>query len=173
MTRALIGLGSNLADPHHGDSIDLLCFARDALAQTPGLRVTAVSPLYRSAPIGPADQPDFFNAVLALDSELDAPALLAHLLQLEQQAGRVRRRHWGERTLDLDLLLYGDQIIKLPDLIVPHPRLQERAFVLLPLLDILPEARLPGGMPLQHYCAAARDQPICRHQDPRWSATRE
>ena len=164
MTDAFIGLGSNL-----GDSVALLNEARAALAALPQTRLIAVSPLYRSAPIGPQDQPDFFNAVARIDTRLDAPSLLVALQQIEQQAGRMRLRHWGERTLDMDILLYGNQRIDLPDLQVPHPRLHQRAFVLKPLLDIDAEITLPDGTALAPYCATVEDQPICLYSDDRWS----
>jgi 2-amino-4-hydroxy-6-hydroxymethyldihydropteridine diphosphokinase len=164
MTDAFIGLGSNL-----GNSVALLNEARAALASLAQTRLTGVSPLYRSAPIGPQDQPDFFNAVVRIDTCLDAHALLLALQQIEQQAGRVRLRHWGERTLDLDILLYGNQCIDLPDLQVPHPRLHQRAFVLKPLLDIDAEITLPDGTALAPYCATVEDQPICQYSDDRWS----
>lgn len=164
MTDAFIGLGSNL-----GDSVALLCEARAALASLAQTRVTAVSPLYRSAPIGPQDQPDFFNAVVRIDTGLDAAPLLVALQQIEQQAGRVRLRHWGERTLDLDILLYGNESIDQPELQVPHPRLHQRAFVLKPLLDIAADITLPNGTSLAPYCAAVEDQPICPYSDDRWS----
>ncbi len=164
MTDAFIGLGSNL-----GDSVALLSKARAALGSLPQSRLTGISPLYRSAPVGPQDQPDFFNAVARIDTLLDAPSLLVALQQIEQQAGRVRVRHWGERTLDLDILLYGNQRIDQPDLQVPHPRLHQRAFVLKPLLDIAAEITLPDGTALAPYCAAVEDQPICQYSDDRWS----
>lgn len=164
MTDAFIGLGSNL-----GDSVALLDEARNAIHHLPGCRVVAASPLYRSAPIGPQDQPDFLNAVLRIHTSMSAATLLAALQQIEQQAGRVRVRHWGERTLDLDILLYGDQIIAQPDLHIPHPRLAERAFVLKPLLEIAPLIRLPDGRSLAACCAAVADQPISPYHDDRWS----
>ena len=164
MTEAFIGLGSNL-----GDSVALLNEARAALTLLPQTRLTGISPLYRSAPVGPQDQPDFFNAVARIDTRLDPSSLLVALQQIEQQAGRVRLRHWGERTLDLDILLYGSQRIDQPDLQVPHPRLHMRAFVLRPLLDIAAEITLPDGTALAPYCAAVEDQPICQYSDDRWS----
>ncbi|MCK5873192.1 MAG: 2-amino-4-hydroxy-6-hydroxymethyldihydropteridine diphosphokinase [Alcanivoracaceae bacterium] len=164
MTDAFIGLGSNL-----GDSVTLLNEARAALTSLPQTRVTGVSPLYRSAPVGPQDQPDFFNAVVRIDTGLDAASLLVALQLIEQQAGRVRLRHWGERTLDLDILLYGNERIDLPNLQVPHPRLHQRAFVLKPLLDIAAEIALPDGTALAPYCATVEDQPICQYSDDRWS----
>jgi 2-amino-4-hydroxy-6-hydroxymethyldihydropteridine diphosphokinase len=164
MSKVFIGLGSNL-----GDSVAHLLQARSALANLADSQVLATSSLYRSAPIGPQDQADFFNAALCLESTLSPSALLAALQEIEQQAGRVRTRHWGERTLDLDILLYGNEIVDQADLSIPHPRLHERAFVLLPLLEIAADLQLPNGQPLQSYCAAVSDQSICRHDDQRWS----
>ena len=164
MTDAFIGLGSNL-----GDSVALLSKARAALGSLPQSRLTGISPLYRSAPVGPQDQPDFLNAVARVDTRLDPSSLLVALQQIEQRAGRVRLRHWGERTLDLDILLYGNQRIDQPDLQVPHPRLHQRAFVLKPLLDIDAEITLPDGTALAPYCATVEDQPICLYSDDRWS----
>lgn len=126
-----IGLGSNL-----GDSKQILIDAVHALQQ---FGVVRVSRLYRSLPMGPQDQPDYFNAVVALETTLAPLALLDELQNIEQQAGRVRLRHWGERTLDLDLLLYGVHQIQHERLIVPHYGLLERDFVILPLLDLDPE----------------------------------
>jgi len=103
------------------------------------------SPLYRTAPVGPQDQPDFINAVAALDTALAPLDLLDALQAVEQVAGRERLRHWGERTLDLDLLLYGDAQIRHPRLTVPHPHMTERAFVLVPLAALAPDLQLPDG----------------------------
>ncbi|MCC1497889.1 2-amino-4-hydroxy-6-hydroxymethyldihydropteridine diphosphokinase [Alcanivorax sp. 1008] len=159
-------MGSNL-----GDSVALLIDARAAIDQLAGCRIVASSSLYRSAPIGPQDQPDYFNAVLHIDTSLSASELLTALQYLEQQAGRVRIRHWGERTLDLDILLYGEQIISQANLQIPHPRLTERAFVLKPLLEISRQTTLPDGQSLTTCCTATADQPICLHHDSRWSIT--
>ncbi|MFN3714663.1 MAG: 2-amino-4-hydroxy-6-hydroxymethyldihydropteridine diphosphokinase [Alcanivoracaceae bacterium] len=164
MTLAFIGLGSNL-----GDSVAHLLAARAALAALPETRLTAASPLYRSAPVGPQDQPDYVNAVIAIDTALTPTELLHALLDIEQQRGRVRGRHWGERTLDMDLLLYGSEVVDLADLQIPHPRLHLRAFVLRPLLDIDATLHLPDGTPLAPCCVAIKDQPLCPHIDERWS----
>lgn len=143
--RAYIGLGSNLDDP-----AARLQRAVDALAQRPEIRVTAASPLYRSTPMvpvgeDPGSQPEYLNAVVAIDTTLAPLALLDALQAIEQAQHRVRTRRWGPRTLDLDLLLYGDARVDLPRLTVPHPGLRERRFVLLPLHDIAPELVLPDG----------------------------
>ncbi len=138
MARVWIGLGSNL-----GARGRQLAWAMQALSAWGPLRGSA---LYRTAPVGPQDQPDFFNAVATLDTSLAPEALLDRLQGLEQQAGRVRGRHWGERTLDLDVLLYGDQAINTPRLQVPHPFLTDRAFVLVPLLQLDPDLVVSGRL---------------------------
>ena len=137
--KAYIGLGSNLADPQAQ-----LHRALTELAQLPQSRLLAQSSLYRSAPMGPQAQPDYFNAVAALETDLSPLALLAELQALETAHQRVRGEHWGPRTLDLDLLLYADQCIDLPTLKIPHPGLYERNFVLYPLAEIAPGLEIPG-----------------------------
>ncbi|UPG93164.1 2-amino-4-hydroxy-6-hydroxymethyldihydropteridine diphosphokinase [Luteibacter aegosomatissinici] len=137
---ALIGLGGNL-----GDVRSRLGAAIDALDGTPGIRVVARSRFYRTPPWGNLDQPDFINAAIAVETSLDAHGLLDALLATERSFGRVRDgERWGPRTLDLDLLAYGDTVIHDERLVVPHPRIPERAFVLLPLADIAPGAMLAG-----------------------------
>jgi 2-amino-4-hydroxy-6-hydroxymethyldihydropteridine diphosphokinase len=131
--RAYLGLGSNL-----GDRLAHLQGAVDGLAATPGITVVAVSGVYETEPVGP-DQPDYLNAVVALDTALDARALLHVGQRLEDEAQRIRRERWGPRTLDVDVLLVGDDRVDEPDLEVPHPRLQERAFVRVPLADVAPD----------------------------------
>ena len=136
---AYIGLGSNLEDPE-----TQLRQAFDELAGIACSKLVACSPLYRSDPMGPPGQPDYINAVARLDTGLDAEALLDALQAIEQAHHRQREIHWGPRTLDLDLLLYGDAVIASERLSVPHPYLSERAFVLYPLADIAPELQVPG-----------------------------
>lgn len=131
MTRAHVALGSNL-----GDREALLAGARAALASTPGVVLVAASRLYETEPVGPP-QGRYLNAAVALDTTLAAPALLARLLELERAAGRRRTAlRNAARTLDLDLLLFEEACIETPELTLPHPRLHERAFVLLPLAEI-------------------------------------
>lgn len=138
--RAHVGLGSNLGSP-----VRRVGAALNELAALPDTRLHAASRLYRSPPWGLEDQPDFVNAVAALDTRLPPEGLLAELKALESRAGRVRGgARWGPRVLDLDLLLYGDRVSDDPRLILPHPRMHERAFVLLPLLEIAPGVRIPG-----------------------------
>jgi len=145
---AYIGLGSNLDDPRAQ-----VTRALQELAQIARTRLVARSPLYRSDPLGPPDQPDYINAVARLDTALDADALLDALQAIEQHHHRKRDRHWGPRTLDLDLLLYGDAVIHSARLQVPHPHMHERAFVLQPLADIAPGLCPPGQAPLAELLA--------------------
>lgn len=146
--RAYIGLGSNLDDP-----AGQLCQAVTALARLPGTRLAACSRFYRSAPLGPQDQPDYVNAVAALDTELAPDVLLDALQVIETAQGRVRLRRWGPRTLDLDILLYGDSVLATPRLSVPHPGLAERGFVLYPLAELAPDLMLPDGRALAELLA--------------------
>ena len=141
MVVACIGLGANL-----GDAPATLRAAIQTLAGLPGTQLLASSRLYRSPAWGNEAQPDFVNAAVALQTELPAPQLLEQLLAIEQQFGRVREpgQHWGPRLLDLDLLLYAEQVIDLPQLKVPHPFLHQRGFALLPLADVAPQALIPG-----------------------------
>ncbi|MEL7510573.1 MAG: 2-amino-4-hydroxy-6-hydroxymethyldihydropteridine diphosphokinase [Cyanobacteria bacterium J06554_3] len=127
---AAIALGSNL-----GDSRQILLDAIQAIDTSAQISVTARSHLYQTAPVGPP-QPDYINACITVTTSLSAWELLYRLLSIENQFGRVRKERWGARSLDLDLLFYGDRIIDLPQLSVPHPRLHERPFVLIPLMDI-------------------------------------
>jgi len=137
--QAYVALGANL-----GDAQATVRAAFDALAGLPHSRLTARSSLYRTAPLGFADQPDFINAVAGLATALDADALLAELFVIEHRCGRVRAGKNGPRTLDLDLLLYGDRVCDTPQLHLPHPRLHLRAFVVAPLAEIAPACRIPG-----------------------------
>lgn len=138
--RAYIGIGSNLRDP-----ANQVRRAFQALATLPASRLTARSPWYRTAPVGgPGDQPDYLNAVAALETALTPEDLLAALQAVENAQGRVRAERWGPRTLDLDLLLYGSITRDDPQLTLPHPRLHQRAFVLYPLHDIAPDLTIPG-----------------------------
>lgn len=136
---AFIALGANLDDPQRQ--------LKGAVARLAGLtdsRLIRHSSLYRTAPVGVGPQPAFVNAVAEVETRLPADALLGELLEIEQQAGRVRLEQGAPRTLDLDLLLYGGQCIRRPGLVVPHPRMHLRAFVLVPLLEIAPGAQIPG-----------------------------
>jgi 2-amino-4-hydroxy-6-hydroxymethyldihydropteridine diphosphokinase len=134
--RAVIGLGSNL-----GDRKAILDGAVESLKEIPGTVVRSVSGFHETEPVGgPSGQEAFLNAALVLETTLSPIELLRALQAIENRFGRVRTVRWGERTLDLDLILYGDTVIESPDLIVPHPRFAERRFVLAPLAEIAPEA---------------------------------
>lgn len=137
--RVFVALGSNLNSP-----ITQLNSACQALQNHSALYKFACSPYYRSIAVGPP-QADYINAVACFETNLGAHKLLEVLQSMENAQGRVRTQQWGPRTLDLDLLLYGDKTLATPDLIVPHPRLTERNFVLQPLLDLSPELVLPDG----------------------------
>lgn len=151
---AYIGLGSNLENP-----LQQIKTAINDLQAMAGISIVSVSSLYQSPPMGPADQPDYINAVLALETTLNPHQLLDALQTVEQLHGRVRKRHWGERTLDLDILLYGDQILDDERLQVPHPGMRERAFVLYPLAEIAPDIHIPGIGGLQEIL------PLCPQGD--------
>ena len=136
---AFIGLGANLDDP-----VAHIARAFDALGRLPGTALAARSSLWRSAPVGYANQPEFVNAVARVETGLAADALLGELQRIENSHGRERSFANAPRTLDLDLLLYGDTTQATPALTLPHPRMHERAFVLAPLLEIAPDASIPG-----------------------------
>jgi 2-amino-4-hydroxy-6-hydroxymethyldihydropteridine diphosphokinase len=131
--KAYVGLGSNL-----GDREATIRAALESLAQVPETLLVRVSSLYDTEPVGEAEQPNFLNAVAELDTELPPRQLLWNLQLIEKRFGRVRTQRWGPRTLDLDLLLYGSLVVEEPDLRVPHPELLQRAFVLVPLVELDP-----------------------------------
>jgi 2-amino-4-hydroxy-6-hydroxymethyldihydropteridine diphosphokinase len=139
MTVAYVGMGANLGEPRAQ-----LLAAWGALGLIADTRAIARSSLYRSAPIGYADQPAFLNCVAKLETALPAHALLAHLQQIERNFGRVRSFRNAPRTIDLDLLLYGSETMDTSGLTLPHPRMHERAFVLVPLLELDAGAMIPG-----------------------------
>ncbi|MEN8168885.1 MAG: 2-amino-4-hydroxy-6-hydroxymethyldihydropteridine diphosphokinase [Pseudomonadota bacterium] len=152
--RAYIGLGSNLSSP-----LQQVRQAITELAQLAESQLYAVSRIYCSRPMGPADQPDYINAVVAIDTRLPPLALLDALQAIENGHGRKRGAvQWGARTLDLDLLLFGDSVINGPRLTVPHPGMYERSFVLRPLADIAPSLMLPGGESLKALCDALSEE---------------
>jgi 2-amino-4-hydroxy-6-hydroxymethyldihydropteridine diphosphokinase len=136
--RAYLGIGSNL-----GDRLGHLERAVVGLAASAGVAVVAVSPVYETAPVGGPPQPDYLNAVVGLDTDTSPRRLLDLAQRLESAAGRVRGERWGPRTLDVDVLLVGDETVHEPDLEVPHPRLRERGFVLAPLHDLDPDLTGP------------------------------
>jgi len=142
--RCYLGLGANLVQP-----VAQLQQAITALRQLALSKLVAVSSFYGSKPMGPQDQPDYVNAVAAIDTELAPEALLDALQQIERQQGRVRKlERWGPRTLDLDILLYGDTVINTPRLTVPHYGMRSREFVLYPLYELAAELHLPDGTAL-------------------------
>jgi len=141
MTLTYIGLGSNLSEP-----ITQVNAAIEAIKNIAQSQVTKISSLYLSKPMGPQDQDDYINAVLSLETNLEPLALLDTLQALENKAGRIRKdNRWGARILDLDILLFGNEIISTERLTIPHYGLHEREFVLLPLAEISPELMLPTG----------------------------
>jgi 2-amino-4-hydroxy-6-hydroxymethyldihydropteridine diphosphokinase len=144
--RAYVGLGSNL-----GDREVTLYAALEALGESSQVDVVAVSAFRETDPVGLVDQPRFVNAAAALETGLSPRELLSLLLDIERDLGRDRRqeKRWGPRTIDLDLLLYEDEVIDEPGLAVPHPRLTERAFVVVPLLELAPDLTLPDGRRLR------------------------
>ena len=157
MPFAFVALGANLADPAHQ-----IRAALESLSRLPDSRLLRASSLYRTAPLGVAGQPDYINAVVALDTALDARALLDALLAIEHEGGRTRAFHMAPRTMDLDLLLHGDQVIDAPGLQVPHPRMHLRAFTLLPLAEIAPDTLIPGIGVVADLLLAVADQAIER-----------
>lgn len=138
MVQAYLGLGSNI-----GDRKQQLLKAIDLIGNIKGIKVTKQSSIYETAPIGYTDQPNFLNLCLEIETELSPQQLLKHCLDIEQQLHRVREIRWGPRTLDIDILLYSDNIIETDNLSIPHPRMQERAFVLIPLNDIASDKKEP------------------------------
>ncbi|RKZ47242.1 MAG: 2-amino-4-hydroxy-6-hydroxymethyldihydropteridine diphosphokinase [Gammaproteobacteria bacterium] len=139
MIKVYIGLGSNLDDPQ-----SQLKKAIIAMEMVPSTSVAKTSSFYRSKPVGPQDQPNYVNAVVELDTELSASVLLDYLQAIENDQGRERKVKWGARTLDLDILLFGDEIINDDRLQIPHVEMQNRGFVLLPLNEIFSDCIIPG-----------------------------
>lgn len=142
---AYVALGSNL-----GDRVAHLEAAFSALAALPGTRLAGRSAIFETPPLGPAGQQDYLNATAALRTGLTPHALLDALLAIEQSRGRVRRERWGARTLDLDLLLHGEAVVRDPRLTLPHPAMLQRAFVLTPLCDLAPDLVVAGRPVTQH-----------------------
>jgi len=139
VTRAYVGLGANLGEPRR--QVEAALSELDAIPRT---RLLKASSLYRSVPMGYAQQPEYVNAVAELETGLAASALLAALQAIESRHGRSRSFANAPRTLDLDILLFGDAMLSEPGLTIPHPRMHERAFVLKPLLELAPDAEVPG-----------------------------
>ncbi len=139
METAYVAFGGN-----QGPVVDNLRRALAAVGRLDGTRIRRVSSLYRTPPVGVTDQPAFVNGVARVDTTMEPASLLAGLLEIESSLGRTREVRWGPRTVDLDLVLFGDRIVAEPGLQVPHPRLHERLFVLVPLTDLAPDAVHPG-----------------------------
>ncbi|KON80568.1 2-amino-4-hydroxy-6-hydroxymethyldihydropteridine diphosphokinase [Azoarcus sp. PA01] len=156
-TRAFVALGANLGEP-----VATLRTAFEALDSLPDTHVVARSSVYRTAPVGVSGQPDFFNAVAALDTRLPARLLLDALFDIEARLGRTRVYPQAPRTLDLDLLLYDDDTVAEPGLEIPHPRMHLRAFVLVPLAEIAPATMIPSRGRVADLLPAVRDQVVER-----------
>ena len=164
--KAYVGLGSNL-----GERETLIRVAIEGLARLPETRLTMVSSLYDTEPVGELDQPNFLNAVVQLETALTARQLLWNLLLIERRLGRVRHaaRRYGPRTIDLDLLLHGDLVIDTPDLRVPHPDFHRRAFVLVPLVEIEPRLVHPLlGLDVSELLARIEERPQVRRMSRLW-----
>jgi 2-amino-4-hydroxy-6-hydroxymethyldihydropteridine diphosphokinase len=157
MLRTFIGIGANLGAP-----VAQVRAAIDALATLPASRLTGASSLYASAPVGYAEQPDFVNAAVALQTDLEPRALLGELQAIESRFGRTRTFPNAPRTLDLDILLFGERVIDEPGLKVPHPRLHERAFALAPVVELDPNCVIPGRGRAAEWLARCGDQRVKR-----------
>ena len=157
MTVAYVGLGANIGEPRRQ-----LQDALRELGALPATRVTATSSFYRSAPVGHLDQPEFLNAVAELNTGLPPESLLDNLQEIEKRHGRERPFAGAPRTLDLDLLLHGDNVVTTSRLTVPHPRMHQRLFVLGPLAEIAPQATIPGYGKASALLASCRDQFVQR-----------
>jgi 2-amino-4-hydroxy-6-hydroxymethyldihydropteridine diphosphokinase len=157
MTLAYVGLGANIGEPRRQ-----LELAVEELRKLSAPGSFLVSHLYRSAPMGNPEQPDFLNAVARVDTDLAPDALLGELQAIEARHGRERPFANAPRTLDLDLLLYGDRVVRSPGLALPHPRMHERAFVLQPLTEIAPDIAIPGKGAARELLAGCRDQAVQR-----------
>lgn len=147
---AYLGLGANL-----GDREANLRRAVELLAVTPGVRVRRVSAVYETEPVGLREQPWFLNQVVEVETDLSPQALLTRALEIEAALGRARRERWGPRIIDMDILLYNELTLETPGLTLPHPRLAERAFALVPLAELAPARPLPGGRTVAELAARA------------------
>jgi 2-amino-4-hydroxy-6-hydroxymethyldihydropteridine diphosphokinase len=158
--RTVLSLGSNL-----GDRLDNLQAAIDALFDAPGLDFIALSPVYETRPVGGPEQGDFLNVVIVANSRVPPESLLERVLAIEDAMDRTRVIRWGPRTLDIDIVMMGDVTSEDPDLLLPHPRAGERAFVLRPWCDLEPEATLPGRGRVTDLLPAVADQELRRRDD--------
>ena len=158
--RVALALGSN-----QGNRLETLQGAVDALAETDGVEIAAVSGVFETDPGGGPQQPDYLNAVVVVLTSLAARELLGRAQEIEQRFGRVRGDRWGPRTLDVDIVAVGDELVDEPDLVVPHPRAAERAFVLLPWLDADPDAALPGSGSIADLLTGLKTSGVRRRSD--------
>lgn len=161
MEYSYIGVGSN-----QGDSIELIKKALKLINEATGVRIIRAAPLYRTEPIGFEDQPWFYNTVVELEVDITPFQLLELLQEVEKKLGRIRTLRWGPRTIDLDILIFGDQTIKHPDLVIPHPRMTERAFVMVPLVHLIPY-RMFNGKTIENIAHTLQDNQkleMCRNE---------
>lgn len=165
MARAYLGIGTNL-----GDRLLNVRGALAELARLPGTQLTAISRLYGSAPWGKPDQPDFLNMVAEVQTALEPLQLLHECKRIERMQGRVAGERWGPRVLDIDILLYDRLVVNTPELVVPHPRMWERRFVLQPLADLAPQLAGPGGKTIE---VLLNDKEISSQQVWLWGELKE
>lgn len=163
MTAAVLGLGGNI-----GDSRKLIAAAVDCLAVDPAIAVESVSALYETPPWGKVDQPPYLNAAARIDTTHAPRELLRAILAVERQLGRERIERWGPRTIDIDILLFGAAEVAEPGLNIPHPRLTERAFALIPLIDVMPDAAI-CGRPATEWLAECDSSGVLRVADRGWN----
>lgn len=161
MTRAAISLGANIGDRR--------AVLREAVARLCELgRLEALSPLYETDPVGPVEQESFYNAVAVVETDLASLELVGRLLAIEKSLGRVRGQRWGPRTIDLDLILHGNSVVRTAEVAVPHLRYRERRFVLEPLVAAWPEAHDPDGTRVSDLLAGVADQDVTRIEGLGW-----
>jgi len=163
--KVFIGLGSNL-----GEREAMIRGALEEISRLPATRLVKASSLYDTEPVGEVDQPNFLNAVAQIDTELTARQLLWNLLLIERRLGRVRTQRWGPRTIDLDLLLYGNLVVEEPELKVPHPEITRRSFVLVPLVELDPLLVHPvSGETLLHHLSRLNTRPPVKRGSRLWN----
>jgi 2-amino-4-hydroxy-6-hydroxymethyldihydropteridine diphosphokinase len=162
LTVAVLGLGGNI-----GDTRGLMAKAIERLAKNPEIKLQTVSALYHTPPWGKTDQPAFLNAAVKIETGLSPTALLKIALGVERELGRERGERWGPRTIDIDILLFGTDLVDQPGLRIPHPRLKERAFALAPLVDVLPDAKV-AGRPAREWLAESDRAGMERLEEPGW-----
>ena len=166
VTIVYLGLGSNV-----GDRKRHLTGALERLA--PQLQIEAISSLYETDPVGPQDQQDFYNAVCRASTRLTPNELLEHVKQIERDIGRLERERWGPREIDIDILLYGDQVVESPELHIPHPEMNDRAFVLVPLAELAADVHHPdGGRTVAELAADVDAGGVRLIEEPGWEKPR-